>query len=39
MKKTFYRKFGISIIAGTLLASLLSTVSALDCYFKYRRGV
>lgn len=29
MKKTFYRKFGISIIAGTLLASLLSTVSAL----------
>ena len=29
MKKTFYRKFGISIIASTLLASQLSTVSAL----------
>ncbi|NIB91571.1 peptidase, partial [Streptococcus pseudopneumoniae] len=25
MKKTFYRKFGISIIASTLLASQLST--------------
>lgn len=29
MKKTFYRKFGISIIASILLASQLSTVSAL----------
>ena len=29
MKKTFYRKFGISIIASTLLASQLPTVSAL----------
>ena len=29
MKKTFYKKLGISIIASTLLASQLSTVSAL----------
>ncbi|MBF9680788.1 choline-binding protein G, partial [Streptococcus pseudopneumoniae] len=29
MKKTFYRKFGISIIASTLLASQLPIVSAL----------
>ena len=29
MKKTFYRKFGISIIASTLLASQLPAVSAL----------
>ncbi|MBW8117595.1 choline-binding protein G, partial [Streptococcus pseudopneumoniae] len=29
MKKTLYRKFGISIIASTLLASQLPTVSAL----------
>jgi len=29
MKKTFYRKFCISIIASILLASQLSTVSAL----------
>ncbi|OFK85383.1 peptidase [Streptococcus sp. HMSC056C01] len=29
MKKNFYKKLGISIIASTLLASQLSTVSAL----------
>ena len=29
MKKIFYKKLGISIIASTLLASQLSTVSAL----------
>lgn len=29
MKKTFYKKLGISIIASTLLASQLSTASAL----------
>ncbi|VMV28013.1 V8-like Glu-specific endopeptidase [Streptococcus pneumoniae] len=30
MKKTVYKKLGISIIASTLLASQLSTVSALS---------
>ncbi|CTE49947.1 conserved hypothetical protein, partial [Streptococcus pneumoniae] len=30
MKKTIYKKLGISIIASTLLASQLSTVSALS---------
>ena len=29
MKETFYKKLGISIVASTLLASQLSTVSAL----------
>ena len=29
MKKIFYKKFGISIIASTLLASQLPAVSAL----------
>lgn len=29
MKKTFYKKLGISIVASTLLAGQLSTVSAL----------